>query len=83
MDSNEIELSPHAANIQHGLALANRAMMERAAALNHTLIEGCPDGSFEERSARKLLGQAKRSGWWKLHFSEKENDAEKEEKKDE
>lgn len=70
MDSKKTELSAHAATIQHGLALANRLMMERAAAFDRTLVEGKRDGSFEEHSARQLLSGAQRSRWWQEHFGE-------------
>lgn len=70
MGSKKTELSAHAAVIQHGLALANRQMMERAAAFDRTLVEGNRDGSFEEHSARLLLLGAQQSRWWREHFEE-------------
>ena len=70
MDSKKTEFSEHAACIQHGLALANRRMMERAARLGYTLVEGREDGSFEEYPAEQLLHVAQHSAWWQEHFEQ-------------
>lgn len=70
MDSAANKLSPHARQLQHGLALANRRMMETAAKMERTLILGTLDGNYQERPAAELLGEAHGSSWWHEHFEE-------------
>ena len=70
MDLSNNRLSPEAVKIQHGLAMANRRMLEVAAALQHNLILGALDGGFEEKLARELLEEVKDSEWWQKHFKE-------------
>ena len=59
MDSAANKLSPHARQLQHGLALANRRMMETAAKMERTLILGTLDGNYQERPAAEFH----ESGW--------------------
>lgn len=70
MDFGNSKMSPYAQMIQHGLALANRQLLEKDAALGRQLILGHMDGSFEEKNASDFLEEAKASDWWKLHFEE-------------
>jgi len=73
MDFGNSKMSPYAQLIQHGLALANRQLLEKDAALDRRLILGQLDGSFEEKNAREFLEEAKTSDWWKQHFEENED----------
>ena len=68
MDSAANKLSPHARQLQHGLALANRRMMETAAKMERTLVLGTLNGEYRERPARELLDEAQASPWWEEHF---------------
>ncbi len=68
MDSAVNNLSPHARLLQHGLALANRRMMETAAKMERTLVLGTLNGEYRERPARELLDEAQASPWWEEHF---------------
>lgn len=72
MDLSNNRLSPEAIKIQHGLAMANRKMLEVAALLQRNLILGNLEGGFEEKSARELLEEVQSSEWWKEHFEAKE-----------
>ena len=49
------EMSDYARQIQHGLALANRQMMERHAKLGQSLIIGALDGTWQEVDAGEYL----------------------------
>ena len=70
MDWNGNRLSPNAQILQHGLAIANRHMLEMAAALGRDLVIGSLDGGYAERSAAELLEETRRSEWWHEHFDE-------------
>jgi hypothetical protein len=70
MDFGNSKMSPYAQLIQHGLAMANRRLLETDAALGRPLILGHQDGTFEEKNAREFLNEAMTSEWWKIHFEE-------------
>lgn len=70
MDSTVNKLSPAAQTLQHGLALANRKMLETAAALGRNLILGDLDGGYTERPASELLNEARQSPWWHENFED-------------
>lgn len=70
MDFNNNKMSPDAQLIQHGLAIANRKLLELDAALGRSLILGRQDGTFEEKAASEFLHDAKLSDWWKEHFAD-------------
>lgn len=61
-------MSPFAQKVQHGLALANRRLMELDTALNRTLIIGQQDGTYKEVTAKKLLKESESLSWWKENF---------------
>ena len=63
-------MSASAEQIQHGLALANRKMMETAAAMGRNLIICHPGRTWEEANAKELLEKAKESDWWRKHFDD-------------
>lgn len=64
------EMSDYARQIQHGLALANRQMMERHAKLGQPLIIGALDGTWQEVDAGEYLQESKSTPWWSKHFSD-------------
>ncbi|MEG1580263.1 MAG: hypothetical protein RR386_03270 [Bacteroidaceae bacterium] len=68
MSIRNTEKSAYAQRIQMGLAIANRKMMETAAAMGRNLIICRPGEKWQEVDARKLLEDAKQSDWWKTHF---------------
>ncbi len=68
MDTTENNMSPFAQKVQHGLALANRRLMELDTALNRTLIIGQQDGTYKEVTAKKLLKESESLSWWKENF---------------
>lgn len=70
MDLGKNKLSPHAQEIQYGLALANRRLMELDTALGRDLILGSLDGTPQQRPACELLNEAHQSNWWKEFFDE-------------
>lgn len=70
MDWTANNLSPAAQALQHGLAMANRKMLENAAALGRSLILGDLDGGYSERPATELLKEARQSQWWHENFEE-------------
>lgn len=74
MDSTVNKLSPAAQTLQHGLALANRKMLETAAALGRNLILGDLDGGYTERPAAQLLDEARKSTWWHENFEDEKRD---------
>jgi hypothetical protein len=74
MGLNESKMSEAAQQLQNGLALANRRMLEKAAALGYTLIIGDLDGGFQERPAAEVLEETRRSEWWHEHFDKKDDE---------
>lgn len=70
MGWNESKMSADAQRLQGGLALANRRMLETAAALGRNLILGNLDGGYEERSAAELLEETRQSKWWHDNFDD-------------
>ena len=68
MDMMGNDLSPYAQLIQHGLAVANRRMLEWNARLGRHMVIGAPDGTCAEQPAQGLLDEARRSPWWHDHF---------------
>jgi len=68
MDTTENNMSPFAQKVQHGLAVANRRLMELDTALNRTLIIGQQDGTYKEVTAKKLLKESESLSWWKENF---------------
>lgn len=63
-------LTPYSRRLQHGLAVANRKMMTRAAIFGYTLVIGAPDGTASEKDARQLMDELHQSQWWKDHFDD-------------
>ena len=68
MDSGKSNMSAYAQMVQRGLALANRHLLEKEAALDGTLIFGNLDGTYEEKNAKDFLKEVKKSDWWKVNF---------------
>lgn len=64
------EMSPYAKRIQHGLALANRKLMERNALLGDSLVVGSLDGTCKNVDAKDFLKESKDLPWWKENFSD-------------
>lgn len=62
--------TPYSRRLQHGLAVANRKMMTRAAIFGYTLVIGAPDGTASEKDARQLMDELRQSQWWKDHFDD-------------
>ena len=70
MSTRNTEMSASAEQIQHGLALANRKMMETAAAMGRKLIICRPGESWQEADAKELLEKARSTEWWKKNFED-------------
>ena len=70
MDMMGNDLSPYARKIQHGLALANRRLLEWDARLEREVVVGALDGTCTERPAAEVLQEARESDWWQEHFGE-------------
>lgn len=63
-------LTPYARKVQQGMAVANRKMITRASMLGYSLVIGSLDGSWDEKDATQLMGELRRTAWWKRHFDD-------------
>ena len=63
-------LTPYARKVQQGMAVANRKMITRASMLGYSLVIGSLDGSWDEKDAAQLMGELRRTAWWKRHFDD-------------
>ncbi len=63
-------LTPYARKVQQGMAVANRKMITRASMLGYSLVIGSLDGSCDEKDAAQLMGELRRTAWWKRHFDD-------------
>ena len=63
-------LTPYARKVQQGMAVANRRMITRASMLGYSLVIGSLDGSWAEKDAAQLMGELRRTAWWKRHFDD-------------